>query len=99
MDGSSLLYELEDYERITGKPWKPIFFSVKPSDGPRKFSSAIKAAVWDKTDGHCFHCGIILNPWRNFSVDHLLPIAKGGTDDLVNLVPACRTCNAEKGSR
>lgn len=31
-----------------------------------------------------------------FEVDHFIPLAKGGTDDLDNLVFACRACNAYK---
>ena len=30
------------------------------------------------------------------SIDHFIPISKGGTSDLENLVPACRTCNLTK---
>jgi hypothetical protein len=33
----------------------------------------------------------------NFSIDHLVPPAHGGSDLLSNLVPACRPCNAAKG--
>jgi 5-methylcytosine-specific restriction endonuclease McrA len=29
-------------------------------------------------------------------VDHLFPLARGGTDVLANVVPCCRRCNAEK---
>jgi hypothetical protein len=29
-------------------------------------------------------------------VDHIVPLAQGGTDDRENLAPACRWCNEEK---
>ena len=32
-------------------------------------------------------------------IDHIIPISKGGTNDLDNLVPACRSCNASKNDR
>lgn len=32
------------------------------------------------------------------TVDHVTPVALGGTDDPSNLVAACRDCNAGKGS-
>jgi 5-methylcytosine-specific restriction endonuclease McrA len=30
------------------------------------------------------------------TVDHIIPVAKGGTDDLDNLVAACKRCNFSK---
>ena len=30
------------------------------------------------------------------TVDHIVPVAKGGTDDPENLVAACRKCNFSK---
>jgi 5-methylcytosine-specific restriction endonuclease McrA len=32
-------------------------------------------------------------------IDHVVPVAKGGTNDIGNLVPACARCNLSKGSR
>lgn len=32
-------------------------------------------------------------------VDHLVPVAAGGTDDLGNLVPSCQRCNRSKGKK
>lgn len=32
-------------------------------------------------------------------IDHLTPISRGGTGDLENLAPACRSCNASKGDK
>lgn len=33
------------------------------------------------------------------TLDHLVPISKGGTDDDLNLVLACSACNVAKGDR
>lgn len=33
------------------------------------------------------------------TVDHLLPISKGGPHTLSNLLPACHSCNSSKGNR
>ena len=39
----------------------------------------------------CAYCGGVAT-----EVDHVTPLARGGTDDLANVVPCCRRCNAEK---
>lgn len=57
-----------------------------------------KAAVWDKSGGCCGYCGKQLNPFRDFTVDHITPIVMGGSDDISNLVAACRSCNSKKGA-
>jgi len=36
---------------------------------------------------------------RSFTIDHLIPIAKGGPDTLDNCVPSCRQCNQAKGDK
>src|SRR5512139_1630422 len=43
----------------------------------------------------CRYCRSADNPLR---VDHVTPVALGGTDDPTNLVAACQDCNAGKSS-
>ena len=43
----------------------------------------------------CAECGTV----ENLTVDHILPLSKGGTDDLDNLRLLCRSCNSKKGDR
>lgn len=42
----------------------------------------------------CHYCGQEAN-----TVDHLIPISKGGTDEATNMVAACNKCNASKRDR
>lgn len=41
----------------------------------------------------CAYCGD-----RSAHLDHVVPRAKGGTNDWTNLAPACASCNQLKGS-
>jgi len=62
-------------------------------------------AVYDKTHGCCHLCHKKLafaNYGKNgekgsWHIEHSKPKAKGGTDHLNNLLPACIPCNLKKG--
>ena len=56
----------------------------------------LRSAVWRKTNGRCWYCGVQTDPFDNFHVDHVQPVSDGGTNDLSNLVPSCQRCNNEK---
>lgn len=46
-------------------------------------------------NSNCFYCG----SKEKIQLDHVVPIAKGGSHSIGNLLPACSTCNASKGSK
>jgi len=43
----------------------------------------------------CACCGTT----EKLVVDHIVPISRGGSDDIANLQILCRRCNASKGAR
>ena len=61
----------------------------------RNFSFSERSAVYTKTEGHCAICGKFV-PYTEFTVDHIVPLAKGGSNDLSNLQCACGVCNRIK---
>jgi 5-methylcytosine-specific restriction endonuclease McrA len=66
----------------------------RPSGNNRKHIPAwIKKMILSL--GRCLFCGNT----NNLSVDHVVPIAKGGTDDPSNFQCLCRKCNSKKGAR
>jgi hypothetical protein len=51
-----------------------------------------------RRDGHaCRYCGAMA-PDTKLTVDHVIPVALGGSDEPSNLVTACADCNAGKTS-
>ena len=46
----------------------------------------------------CAYCGKKLTKY-NATIDHLIPLSRGGTDFCWNLVWCCAPCNYSKGSK
>ena len=56
-----------------------------------------KHTLFGKQEGLCYGCKIFF-PFRNFTVDHIVPRARAGTDHIDNLQLLCGACNSAKGS-
>lgn len=52
--------------------------------------------VFMKTFYHCAYCGKILSNADDLTIDHKNPKAKGGKDEIDNLVGCCKSCNQIK---
>ena len=52
-------------------------------------------SIYSFFDNKCAYSGVELNEF-NRSIDHLIPLELGGTNDLWNLVPCTRAYNASK---
>ncbi len=52
---------------------------------------------WKKkiSSGKCYYCGRDFLP-SELTMDHKVPIARGGRSEKINLVPACKDCNNKK---
>lgn len=57
---------------------------------------AKRREIYYKTDGRCAYCGKPLDPFIDWQIDHMKPSSCNGSDDISNLVAACRSCNAKK---
>lgn len=58
-------------------------------------SKRTRYEVLRRDEFRCRYCRATDSP---LTVDHVVPVALGGTDDPSNLVAACRDCNAGKSS-
>ena len=60
----------------------------------------LKRAVFQRAGGHCEYCGLSqAGQEARFHVDHIHPLAEGGTTALDNLALACVSCSLRKGAR
>ena len=57
-----------------------------------------KHTLFGKQEGHCNGCKVSF-PFRNMTIDHIVPQSQGGTDHLENLQLLCGACNSTKGDR
>lgn len=54
-----------------------------------------KRHIYDQQNGLCAYCGQHRNI-KYMTVDHIIPLSKGGTDSLENLQCTCKLCNRLK---
>ena len=58
------------------------------------FTSAEWLALVEQYGGRCGYCGE--KPSR-LHADHRIPLSRGGSNTIENIVPACGRCNGRKG--
>lgn len=56
-----------------------------------------RSAWWKRkrAEGVCYYCQQKFPPVQ-LTMDHLIPLVRGGKSTKGNLVPACKECNKEK---
>lgn len=63
--------------------------------GPRHTETAFRL-VCARQSNRCYYCNRVS---RQLTRDHRVPLSKGGTDSIANIVAACRPCNSRKGTK
>lgn len=48
--------------------------------------------IFNKFKGHCAYCGYKIR-LDEMVIDHIIPIVKGGNNEIDNLNPSCKECN------
>ena len=47
--------------------------------------------------GYCYWCG--KRHQKDYHIDHYIPLSKGGSNTIENLVVACKSCNLKKHAK
>ena len=89
-------------EFITAPPKRGRTFPKIPSKERSIYPKAVRETVWrkyfgNKMNGKCYVCGKPIY-FTDFEVGHNKARAKGGTSNINNLRPICRTCNRSMGT-
>lgn len=78
------------------------FFSAAPPEHQKREKAKareLRQSQWWKQElgkGICYHCGEKFKS-AELTMDHLIPIARGGKSNKKNCVPSCKDCNSKKG--
>lgn len=74
-------------QRVPPAPPKPkLRTPIEPS---------LRRQILERDAYRCQECG----GWTNLSLDHIIPITKGGQNTADNLRVLCLSCNTRKGNR
>ncbi|MDZ8108164.1 MAG: HNH endonuclease [Nostoc sp. DedQUE12a] len=55
----------------------------------------VKKYVWQRDKYQCQSCGKTASE-TNLTIDHIIPLARGGKNDISNLQTLCFKCNQQK---
>jgi len=63
----------------------------------RKAQVLRKSPWWRRkcAEGICYFCGKKIQP-KELTMDHIVPLIRGGKSQKNNIVPACKECNSKK---
>ncbi len=56
---------------------------------------SVREYVFQRDQYQCQSCGLT-NETKTLNVDHIIPLAKGGSNDISNLQTLCSSCNQSK---
>jgi len=74
-----------------------ICFSMPEKTHRKSFSLKQREMIYEKANGKCELCGKSIL-FDNMTLDHIKPLAMGGTNDISNVQCSCSVCNSLKGS-
>jgi 5-methylcytosine-specific restriction endonuclease McrA len=66
--------------------------------GDAQFDGYAFIQKFQEMDYKCYYCGKVIT-LKTVTRDHFIPLTKGGTNEISNIVPACVSCNCSKGNK
>ena len=65
----------------------------------KSMSKTLRFEVFKRDSFSCQYCGATPSKKTMLEVDHIKPVAKGGDNDILNLITSCFDCNRGKSAR
>ena len=95
----------DDLKQLPPRPAPPRMTGTMPSAGPimpsqaclprEHVPAAVRSAVFRRYNGACADCGT----QTQLQIDHIIPLSKGGSNELENLQILCAPCNRLKSNK
>ena len=90
--------ELTERKRFTPEQLKVLGIAPENKTKRIQIQKTTRQLVYEKCNGICGIChGPVLSD--NFTIDHIVPLSRGGKNEIENLRLACYDCNRNKGNR
>ena len=70
-------------------------YKVNKSPYNRKVSKTNRKLTYIRDNYSCVYCG----SKKNLTVDHIIPVSRGGSNELSNLMTLCVWCNSKKSDQ
>jgi 5-methylcytosine-specific restriction endonuclease McrA len=71
-------------------------FPSHKEDKSKSYMWGRRERLLKQFNGKCFWCGIDITV-AQCTIDHYIPLYRGGKDNLTNMVASCMLCNKAKG--
>lgn len=72
-------------------------YKFSRSKGRINFPKEVRELIYNTAKGRCALCGRKIT-YDNMTLEHIVPLAMNGADDVSNLQCTCEACNLFKGS-
>ena len=92
------LREKKAHAIYCSKTCKSMDHTFKHRSKTRVHSVARRKEIYDRDRGKCYICNDPLT-LKSFELDHLLPVARNGSNAPENLAVCCLPCNRSRGTK
>ncbi len=89
--GQRLIYEADIFDEVA--EFEDRFIKSRLYNTDLKLWKKLRKEVFERDNYTCQYCGQV---GGELEPDHIIPIAKGGTNDKENLATSCKRCNRQK---
>lgn len=94
---SNKAYQQENREKLRpSKQASLIRYRARLANATGDWKAEQFKELCESSNNHCWYCH---KQFDKLTADHIIPLSRGGSNDITNIAPACLSCNAAKQAR